>query len=143
MDQARVAQAIRQHGIRVTAQRVRILQALSNSKGHPSAQEIHEQASTWLPGLNVATVYRALYQMQEVGLVDLFSTATGVQRFGYRDPDNPHAHLICRECGVVLELSPGVFASLSRRLKEESGFDLDSRHIVLTGLCRDCRGSTE
>jgi Fur family ferric uptake transcriptional regulator len=142
MDQAMLAQTIRRHGIRVTAQRVGILEALSTVKGHPSAQEIHARASATLPGLNVATVYRALYRMHDAGLVDLFSTATGVQRFGYRDPDNPHAHLVCRQCGVVLELSQDVFGSLSERLMRDSGFALDSRHVVLTGLCGDCQESS-
>ncbi|MGA9533771.1 MAG: Fur family transcriptional regulator [Anaerolineales bacterium] len=141
MDRSKVAQTIRRHGIRVTAQRVGILQVLSNAKGHPSAQEIHEQAAEALPGLNVATVYRALYQMQEAGLVDLFSTVTGVQRFGYRDPDNPHAHLVCDRCGVVFELSPQVFSPLAQTLMDESGFKLDARHVVLSGRCQSCRSA--
>jgi Fur family ferric uptake transcriptional regulator len=138
---SQLAEIIRDHGIRVTAQRVGILQALSEAAGHPCAQEVHQRAARQLPGLNMATVYRALYRMQEAGLVDLFSTETGVQRFAYRDPQNPHAHLVCRQCGVVLELSPSVFGSLSEQLLAESGFELDSRHVVLTGVCRTCRGS--
>jgi len=139
MNRVKLEQAIRGRGIRVTAQRVGILAALSEVSGHPSAQQVHERASVDLPGLNMATVYRTLYRMQEVGLVDLFSTATGVQRFAYRDPENPHAHLVCSQCGAVLELSPDLFQPLADSLLSQRGFELDARHVVLSGRCRSCR----
>lgn len=137
-DPSELVESMRQHGVRVTAQRTRILEALAAMRGHPTAQEIYERAAPEVPGLNLATVYRNLYSLHEAGLVDLMSVDPGVQRFAFRDPKNLHAHLVCRECQQVLEISSEELDSLTDRLEQRFGFQADARHLALTGLCADC-----
>jgi Fur family ferric uptake transcriptional regulator len=137
-DRKVLTQEMRQRGIRVTAQRTLILETLAGMQGHPTAQQVFDRASESLPGLNLATVYRNLYNLHEAGLVDLMSVGPGVQRFAYRDPNNLHAHLVCRRCQQVQEISPEVFRTLEQQLQDRFDFKLDARHMALSGLCSEC-----
>lgn len=138
VDRSELTKAMRRRGVRVTAQRTLILETLAGLSGHPTAQTVFDHAKDQLPGLNLATVYRNLYNLHEAGLVDLMSTGPGVQRFAYRDPDNLHGHLVCRQCQRVQEIDPEVFEALQAELLHNYGFSADTRHMALTGLCSNC-----
>lgn len=137
--QKKVERAMRAREVRVTPQRAVVLETLREMSEHATAQEIHQVASGRLPGLNLATVYRALHAMHKAGLVDLFTTATDVQRFAYRDPDHPHSHLVCRRCGRVEEIESELLEPLTEAVLRQHDFRLDGRHLALTGLCGSCR----
>ena len=134
-------EAMRQRGVRVTPQRAVILETLSHLGGHPTASDIYREASRHLPGLNPATVYRALEAMQEVGLVDMMDTGSGRVRFALHDGSHPHHHLVCSTCGREIELEPRVITDLARHVRRRSGFRLHTGHLMLTGHCRECAGA--
>ena len=133
-----LAGKLRQRGFRVTPQRGVILETIAHNHGHQSVQEVYDQASESLPGLNIATVYRTLEMLHQAGLVDLLSTKADIVRFSLHDPERPHYHLICRNCDQVLELPPDLIDELAMAMKHDHGFELDSSHLTLTGICRDC-----
>jgi Fur family ferric uptake transcriptional regulator len=143
VSRTKITKDMRDRGIRVTAQRTLILETLAAMTGHPSAQQVYEEAEGRLPGLNLATVYRNLYHLHEAGLVDLMSTGPGVQRFAYRDPENLHAHLVCQQCQRVQEIPPEVFDPLAQTIRRRFNFYVDTRHLALSGLCRDCARGQE
>jgi Fur family transcriptional regulator, ferric uptake regulator len=134
----RLAQELRQAGFRVTPQRSIILEAVSHNAGHQTAQQVFDQARQRLPGLNLATVYRALDALHRAGLIDLLSNGSDLVRFGLHDPTHPHAHLICRSCDDILEVGPDSVQRLAAALKRSSGFSLDVGHLTLVGLCDRC-----
>jgi Fur family ferric uptake transcriptional regulator len=133
-----LAGKMRQRGFRVTPQRGVILETIAHNHGHQSVQEVYAEAAKSLPGLNIATVYRTLVMLHRAGLVDLLSTKADIVRFSLHDPENPHSHLICRNCDQVLELAPALIDELAVAMKRDHGFSLDSSHLTLTGICRDC-----
>ncbi len=137
----RLAQALRAQGFRVTAQRAIILETISHLGGHLSAQQVYQDARTRLPGLNLATVYRTVESLQEAGLIDSFSTSLEPLQFSLRDPDQPHAHLVCRSCGEVLKVEGEELQSLRRILQDVADFEIDPHHLTLEGLCVGCRTS--
>jgi Fur family ferric uptake transcriptional regulator len=134
----RLASGLRKKGYRVTPQRGVILEIIAHNEAHQSVQEVFIQAEKSLPGLAIATVYRTLDVLNEAGLVDIFSTNADIVRFSLRDPDHPHYHLVCRNCDRILELEPDLIDELALTLEREHGFLLDSSHMTLTGICRDC-----
>lgn len=136
-----VERALRARKVRVTPQRVIVLETLRELSSHASAQEVYEAAAPRLPGLNLATVYRALRAMHQAGLVDLFTTDTDVQRFAHRDPDNPHSHLVCRGCGATEEIDPELLEPLTEAVRRRHEFAMDGRHLALSGLCFECQSS--
>jgi Fur family ferric uptake transcriptional regulator len=129
---------LRERGFRVTPQRGVILETIAHGHDHQSVQEVYDQASESLPGLNIATVYRTLEMLHRAGLVDLLSTRADIVRFSLHDPEHPHYHLICSNCDEVLEMAPDLLDQLSDELKRDHGFSLDSSHMTLTGICRAC-----
>lgn len=134
----RLRQDLRAAGYRVTSQRLLILEAVAHARDHTSAQRIYEQARRRLPGLNPATVYRTLQTLHRAGLVDLYDDGGGALRFSLRDPQHPHAHLVCRSCHRELELDPGLVAALERSIRRRTGFRVEAPHLTLRGLCPRC-----
>lgn len=135
----RLATKLRERGFRVTPQRAVILETVAHLQGHPTVKEVYRESRERLPGLNLATVYRALETMNEAGLVDLFNVGTDSYRFALRDADHPHGHLVCQVCGEVEEFKPQLINQLANRLREKHAFDLDAHHITLSGRCHRCQ----
>jgi Fur family ferric uptake transcriptional regulator len=133
-----LTESLRDRGLRVTAQRAVILETLAGMRGHRSAQEVFEKAAPQLPGLNLATVYRTLECLYQVGLVDVLTSGTEVQRYTFRDAHHRHAHLVCRRCGRMLEADLGLVERLREGIEAQSGFLIDDHHLALSGLCADC-----
>lgn len=131
------AKRIRAQGHRLTPQRLAILTILSDSKGHLAPAEIYQRACTVLPGITEATVYRTLAFLVEQGLI--FPAHTGGGQLAYEFAEHNHHHLICRDCGGMLELDPDALKTLSRRFQETTGFQIDTVHLVFIGLCPDCQ----
>lgn len=135
----RLKDEIRKAGYRVTPQRAVILETVAHMEGHRSAHEVYEHARERLPGLNLATVYRTLDTLHHAGLIDLFSVAPDSMRFSLHDASNAHAHLYCKNCGVLLEVDIKPFKRLATELEHEIGFVIDSSHMSFQGLCHRCR----
>ena len=130
-------EAMRQRGVRVTPQRAVILETVAHLGGHPTASEVFREASRALPGLNSATVYRALDSLRAAGLVDTMDRGDGI-RFALHDVSHPHHHLVCASCGRELELDPRLITDLARQVQRRTGFRLHAGHLTLTGHCKDC-----
>lgn len=123
--------------VRVTPQRLLVLEALAALGGHVSADAILQWAAARYPALNLATVYRTLDLLISIGLVaqtDLGAGATQFELVG----ESPHHHLVCERCGAVGEMDAALLAPLQHRLLERYGFRANPRHVALFGLCREC-----
>jgi Fe2+ or Zn2+ uptake regulation protein len=134
-----LAERMRRAGFRVTPQRNVILETIAHMGGHLPAQEVYEVARQRLPGLNLATVYRTLDSLHQAGLVDQLATADEPVRYALHDVTDPHGHLVCRGCGQILDLDSAAIQRLTRSLERKHGFRIDSDHLTLSGLCRQCQ----
>jgi len=134
----RLRQEMRLRGIRITPQRSMILEAVSHLGGHPTVTEVYREAARRLPGLNPATVYRALDSLQAAGLVDGMASGGGRARYSLRDLSHPHHHLVCVDCGGELELEAGWINRLAQQVRRRRGFRLHTHHLALAGQCREC-----
>jgi Fur family ferric uptake transcriptional regulator len=135
-DQA-LQERLRQLGLRVTPQRLLVLEALSSSTTHITADEIMRWTAQRYPAINLATIYRTLDVLTSAGLVsqtDLGSGASEYELVG----DSVHHHLVCERCGAVTEIDDTVFVPVRERLLRDFGFRVSARHIGLFGLCKAC-----
>jgi Fur family ferric uptake transcriptional regulator len=124
-------------GYRLTPQRLMILSAIENSDNHISAEDIHAQIIAKYPNMNISTVYRTLELLKRLGLVT--ETDMGEGRVRYHPADRGHHHhLVCRECGSIIDLDESLLAALKSDLLREYGFSADLRHIAILGQCRNC-----
>ena len=127
-----------EQGYRLTPQRMLVLAAIENSEHHISAEEIYAQVVAKYPHVNISTVYRTLELLNRLGLVT--ETDLGGGRVRYHPADKGHHHhLVCQECGKIIDLDESVLSSLKDVLFREYKFSADLRHLAIFGHCADCR----
>ena len=126
-----------QAGHRLTPQRLMIVSAIENSSDHISAEEIYAQVAAKFPNVNISTVYRTLELLQRLGLVT--ETDLGGGRVRYHPAEKGHHHhLICEQCGAVIDLDESVLAPLKDALLRQCNFVADLKHIGIFGRCVKC-----
>ena len=127
-----------QHGYRLTPQRIMILSAIENSSNHISAEEIYTQIIARYPSVNISTVYRTLELLKRLGLVT--ETDLGEGRVRYHPvTKGHHHHLVCRQCGAIIDLDESVFAGIREVLARDYGFTADLKHLAILGQCQGCQ----
>ena len=125
-------------GYRLTPQRMMILAAIENSDDHISAEEIYAQIAAKYPYVNISTVYRTLELLKGLGLVT--ETDLGEGRVRYHPADKGHHHhLVCRECGAIIDLDESVLSMVRNVLLREHEFIADLRHLAIFGRCVNCK----
>jgi Fur family ferric uptake transcriptional regulator len=136
-----IVQFFEKKGVRWTPQRQLVLDALQRSEGHISAEEIHHQIIRQFPKVNLSTIYRTLEMLCEMGvMVEVVTRNDDRKRFELVG-ELPHHHLICRGCGVVMELEEIVIQRLKAETLERYGFKLELNHFVGYGCCKPCAES--
>lgn len=135
----RLAEQLRERGYRVTAQRTIILETIAHMEDHISAQQVYAGARERLPGLNLATVYRTVESLKGAGMINMLSAGGEPMRFSLCDPEHPHSHLVCRECGSIFEVEAEEIEAFAQRVEETTSFRIDSVHLTLEGLCQSCK----
>ncbi|MFC2002409.1 Fur family transcriptional regulator [Chloroflexota bacterium] len=124
-------------GYRLTPQRLMIASAIENSTDHISAEEIYTEVVNRYPNVNISTIYRTLELLEQLGLVT--KTDLGGGRVRYHPADTGHHHhLICQECGAIIDLDEPVLSSLKDVLLREYNFIADLRHLGIFGRCVKC-----
>jgi len=114
-----------------------VLSAIENSDNHISAEEIYAQIVAQYPNVNISTVYRTLELLKRLGLVT--ETDLGEGRVRYHSAEKGHHHhLVCRECGAIIDLDESVLSPVKGALLREYGFIADLRHLAIMGRCVNC-----
>ena len=133
-----IAGRLRSQGYRLTPQRVMILSTIENSDNHISAEEIYEQVIARYPKVNISTVYRTLELLKQLGMI--YEIDLGGGRVGYHpEGSGHHHHLICRKCGVVVNVNESVLFPVQAILQQAFSFDAELKHLAIYGLCENCR----
>ena len=102
MAETAVLGRMKDHGLRVTAQRRAIAAVFEGRDVHLTVEAVHRRASAALPELSLATVYNALSAMVATGLLTEHHHLSGPTRY---DPaPQPHHHLVCRQCGQIVDV---------------------------------------
>lgn len=134
-----LASELNEQGYRLTPQRMMVLSAIEHSDNHISAEEIHAQVVARYPHVNISTVYRTLELLKRLALVT--ETDLGGGRVRYHPAGKGHHHhLVCQECGAIIDLDESVLSSLKSMLFREHRFSADLRHLAIFGRCADCSG---
>ena len=127
---------LRAQGTRITTARVAILEVLSASEAHVSADDIAQAVNALQPRVHRATVYRTLDSLVAAGLVA--HTHLGHGNAVYHLTTTPHAHCQCQRCEAIIDVPRSLLRTVSSRLLDDYGFHLDTGHSALLGLCRQC-----
>ncbi|MFO7743435.1 MAG: Fur family transcriptional regulator [Anaerolineae bacterium] len=128
----------RQHGYRMTPQRVALLRLLSTSEGHPSANSLHEQIKEQFPTTSLATIYKTLVILKDMGEVLELGFSGDDNRYDGNKP-YPHPHLICLHCRRIVDLRMRLVNSLEQEVTELSGYKMVGHRLDFYGICPDCQ----
>jgi Fur family ferric uptake transcriptional regulator len=123
---------------RNTWQRERVREALSDARGFVSAQSLHATLREENTGIGLATVYRALAGLAAQGEADSLQSPEGEALYRACVMPGHHHHLICRSCGLTVEIEASDVEQWARRTAAMHGFT-DAEHVVdIFGLCAAC-----
>ena len=123
---------------RLTPQRKAILEVLRTSHDHPTATEIYLRAKALYPALSFATVYNTLNYLKKTGWVRELQGMSEAHRYDFNH--TPHHHLICVECGQIVDLPPSPQRS---SLPTPPGWEVQEVEIMAKGVCPACQKRTE
>lgn len=135
--------ALRACGLKVTPQRLAILNQLVGDPTHPTATELFGRLREELPSMSFATVYNTLAALTKQGLCAARQLESGPVRF---DPNvAPHDHAVCDACGLVIDvMTEGLAAaSAATNLKPVQGFSVRSVERIYRGRCVQCAAPNE
>ncbi|MEM1204702.1 MAG: Fur family transcriptional regulator [Acidobacteriota bacterium] len=129
---------LRQNGHRVTSERLRLFREIYSHHTHIDAEALLESMQAQNLKISRATLYRNLDLMDRYGFVR--KQRLGGNRFLYEHVHAGlrHDHLVCDECGKVVEfVSPGIEA-MQRQICLAHGFDPDQHTLQIHSVCNDC-----
>jgi Fur family ferric uptake transcriptional regulator len=123
---------------RNTWQRDRVREALADARGFVSAQNLHASLRDDNTGIGLATVYRALAGLAAAGDADSLQSPEGEALYRACSTTGHHHHLICRNCGLTVEIEATDVEQWAHRTAALHGFT-DAAHVVdIFGLCASC-----
>lgn len=134
------ADELRRHGLKSTRQRLAVLHTLHNSPHHLSAVEVQDRVHAFEAGVGLATIYRTLELLADLGLIVRVHFDDGCHRYASASLGHRH-QLICSGCGLVVEFGECALASVAQRLASETSFSIDSHWLQFFGRCRECQAA--
>jgi Fur family transcriptional regulator, ferric uptake regulator len=129
---------IAEQGLRHTHQRELILEEFLKKHQHLTIEELWEQVRKVDPSIGYATVYRTLKLFTECGIADKHEFGEGSSRYESAS-NHHHDHLICRECGTIIEFENDQIEKLQERVCREHNFEMTHHRMELYGRCIKCR----
>lgn len=138
VDPATFKRMIRQMGLKVTQQRLAILETLSGGRAHVTAQEVFETVNAKYPEIGFATVYRFLRKMAEQKLVTEVRMGGLPARYELT-PRRHHDHLTCVQCGLIVEFENQIIENLQEQVAKAHNFRLTHHVLELYGVCPRCQ----
>jgi Fe2+ or Zn2+ uptake regulation protein len=142
MEENHLISAVQESRYRLTKQRSLLLKVLSQSQEHLEAEALYEQAKALDPNVSLATVYRTLAMLKELGLVVEHRLGEDHAHF---EPvkDHPHYHFTCQHCGQIIEFHAPEVEQVVQDLRENEGLQINDIHLFLTGYCSRCKDRSD
>lgn len=135
----RIVSILKQHGYKLTPQRRAVLDLIAHSHDHLTPAAIHDRVCQEYPGIGRVTIYRTLDLLTELGLLCRVHVGGNSQNYLMRRPTEHHHHLVCSDCGRVVDFTECNLTELEQRLAQETGFKIEGHLLELHGRCRDCQ----
>jgi Fur family peroxide stress response transcriptional regulator len=124
----------RKSGLKITPQRIAVYEILLSSPNHPTVEEIYEEVKKRYPFVSLATVYRTVETLEQMGLAKKVCYWGSSARYDANTEE--HHHLICVKCGAIRDIY------IDREIdipKELEGFKTEGYSVNIYGLCPKCK----
>ena len=129
---------LKENEYRLTPQRVELIRLMAASEEHPSASHLYNQIKVQFPTMSLATIYKTLELLKELGEV----LEIGLRDDSHYDGNKPypHPHLICTKCKKIMdgELDTAV-KTIVQEVEKNFGFQIVKHQLDFYGICSDCQ----
>ena len=144
MNEEKVKDLLREKGLKVTSQRLMVLNILStHGDEHLTVEEIYDLAKEESPEIGFATIYRTVQVLLELHVIEKVTFDDGFARYELNGEEtgsgHRHHHAICTQCGKVYSLETDLLDTLEKQVFESLGFEVTDHEVKLYGLCSACR----
>lgn len=134
----KLAEILKSKKMKVTPQRLAIYKVLYETTAHPTAEEIYTALAKTHPTMSLATVYKTLDALKKADLASELNVGDDSSR--YDATIKSHPHLICSQCGQVIDLHTTALESFKDQIQSETEFDIQSEKVYFYGICKLCKG---
>ncbi len=135
---AQMIKVLREEGCRLTPQRLALLKIIASSEEHPSVDRLFELIKTDFPTTSLATIYKTLSLLKDMGEVLELNLAVVGSRYDGNKP-YPHPHVICNKCGRILDPEFTGLADISSEMVKKTGYLITHHQLNFFGLCPACQ----
>lgn len=132
---------LKEKGYKLTPQRRAIVDTIiSNEGSHLTVEEIYDQVKKDCPEIGLATVYRTIVLLEELGIICKLDLNDGCSRYElvHEDETHRHHHLICTKCGKVIEVEGDLLESLESDIENKYKFKIEDHSVKFFGICEEC-----
>lgn len=126
------------HGLKHSRQREIILEHFLETSGHMTVDDLYRVIHRKHPGIGRTTIYRALKVFVDAQLADAIELKDGLTRFEHKYRHAHHDHMICIECGTILEFLSPEIERLQTEIADAYGFSIESHRHQIFGRCQKC-----
>lgn len=145
IDIKEIKERLQKEGYKLTSQRKAILNVImDNIEEHLSCDEIYQMVIKESPDLGIATVYRTLQLFEKLGIVYKLNFDDGCSRYELISggEGHQHHHLICMNCGKVIEVKLDLLESLEEAIEKEEKFTIVDHNVKFYGYCGECKNKS-
>lgn len=129
---------IAKKNLRITSKRSIILEAFLKEEGHITAEDLYKKIAKKKSSIGIATVYRTLKLLQEAGLARMSQFGKGEARYEHNYLHGHHDHLICKQCGKIIEFENPQIEKMQERIAKKHSFEITSHRLEMYGTCSKC-----
>ncbi|ACL69347.1 Fur family transcriptional regulator [Halothermothrix orenii] len=139
----KVTNILGSNNYKITSQRKDILKVLiKNKERHFSAEELYEEVKKINPDVGLATIYRNLEIFSELGITHQLDFDGNFKKYEL-SLERHHHHLICKNCGKIIEFNDDVLEDFEKDLEKHYNFKIVDHQIKFYGICQDCKNEDE
>lgn len=133
---------LKEKGYKNTIQRKLVLDVIKENQGkHLSSEEIYNLVKKKYPHIGIATVYRALSLLEKLDLIYKVNLGKGTVKYDIerRDTSHRHHHLICIECGEIIEVEEDLLEDIEEKISYKYNFSIQDHSLKFYGYCQNCK----
>ena len=141
LTERKVVATLRQHGYKLTPQRRVVIQAIASNQDHLTPTAIYERVHQNQPNIGLVTIYRTLEILAKLKLICELHAGNSCRSYTISAPGHHH-HLICSNCGRVVDFPGYDLEEVQQSLSKQTGFRIDGHLLEFIGLCQACQKET-
>lgn len=137
----KLKEQLKTKGYKLTPQRRAVVNMVMQNKGnHLTAEELYDLVKKDCPEIGLATIYRTIQLLEEIGVLCKLDLDDGCNRYELVDQEESHQHhhLICKKCGKVIEVEEDLLDSIEKNVEEKYNFKIENHSVKFLGICNEC-----